>query len=79
MAKYLQRKCPRCRNGYVGIVMRKPGNTRLQAVNGQCLGCGYRLAWIVIQSKGRSAVRADRRLSIRSNLHSVNRGRDGHC
>jgi hypothetical protein len=26
------------------------------------------MAWIVIQSKGRSAVRADRRLSIRSNL-----------
>jgi hypothetical protein len=71
MSKYLCRSCPRC-NGYVGIVLREPGrNTRLQAVNGQCFGCGYRLAWIVIQSKGRSAVRADRRLSIRSNLHSV--------
>jgi hypothetical protein len=54
------------------IVLREAGrNTRLQAVNGECLGCGYRLAWIVIKSKGRSAVRADRRLSIRSNLHSV--------
>jgi len=71
MEKYLQRSCPRC-NGYVGIVLREPGrNTRLQAVNGECLGCGYRMAWIVIQSKGLSAVRADRRLSIRSNLHSV--------
>jgi len=71
MAKYLQRSCPRC-NGNVGIVLREPGrNTQLQAVNGHCLGCGYRMAWIVILSKGRSAVRADRRLSIRSNLHSV--------
>ncbi len=64
MAKYLQRSCPRC-NGYVGIVLREPGrNTRLQAVNGKCLGCGYRMAWIVIQSNGRSAVRADRCLVI---------------
>ena len=50
----------------VGIVMREPGrNTRLQAVNGHCLGCGYRLAWIVIRGK-RDAVRGlerERRLS----------------
>ena len=39
-------------NGYVGIVMPEPGrNTRLQAVNGKCLGCGYRLAWIVIRGR----------------------------
>jgi|RhiMetdeSRZDD1v2_1073273.scaffolds.fasta_scaffold809268_1 hypothetical protein len=25
--------------------------TRLQAVNGQCLGCGYRLAWMVIREQ----------------------------
>jgi hypothetical protein len=51
MAKYLQRSCPRC-NGYVGIVIREPGrNTPLQAVNGKCLGCNYRLAWIVIRGK----------------------------
>ena len=71
MAKYLYRSCARC-NGYVGIILREPErNTRLQAVNGKCLECGYRLAWIVIQSKGRSAVHADKRLSIRSNLHAV--------
>jgi len=51
MAKYLYRSCPRC-NGYLGIVMREPGrNMPLQAVNGHCLGCGYRLAWIVIRGK----------------------------
>jgi hypothetical protein len=51
MAKYLSRSCPRC-NGYVGIVLREPGrNTALQAVNGHCLGCGYRLAWIVIRGR----------------------------
>jgi hypothetical protein len=49
MAKYLQRSCPSC-NGYVGIALGEPGrNTPLQAVNGQCLECGYRLAWIVIR------------------------------
>jgi hypothetical protein len=51
MARYLHRTCPRC-NGYVGIVLREPGrNTPLQAVNGHCLECGYRLAWLMIHSK----------------------------
>jgi hypothetical protein len=64
MARYLYRSCPRC-NGYVGIIVREPGrNTPLQAVSGHCVRCSYRMAWIVIQSKDRSAVRADRRLSI---------------
>jgi hypothetical protein len=57
--------CPRC-NGYVGIVLHEPGrNTPLQAVNGHCLGCGYRLAWIVIRGK-RDTVRGlerERRLN----------------
>jgi len=51
MARYLCRDCPRC-DGYLGIVLREPGrNTPLQAVNGHCLQCGYRLAWIVIRGK----------------------------
>ncbi len=65
MAKYLSRNCPRC-NGYVGIVLREPGrNTQLQAVNGHCLGCGYRLAWIVIRGKRDSprGLERERRLS----------------
>jgi hypothetical protein len=50
--------CLRC-NGYVGIILHKPGrNTPLQAVNGHCLRCPYRMAWIVIRG-GRSAA-ADR-------------------
>ena len=44
MARYLYRNCPRCA-GYLGIVLREPGrNTPLQAVNGHCLKCDYRLA-----------------------------------
>ena len=47
MARYLARACPRC-NGYVGIVVREPGrNTPLQAVNGRCTRCSYRMASIV--------------------------------
>jgi hypothetical protein len=46
MARYLARACPRC-NGYVGIVIREPGrNVPLQAVNGRCSGCSYRMAWL---------------------------------
>ena len=38
-------KLARCA-GHLGIIPRKPGrNTRLQALNGHCLECGYRLAW----------------------------------
>ena len=62
MARYLARSCPRC-NGYLGIVLRESGRTvPLQAVNGHCLACGYRMSWIVIQSKSRPAVRPHRHL-----------------
>src|SRR5262245_4483906 len=51
MVKYLARSCPRC-SGYLGIVMRKPTrNISLQAINGRCLMCGYRLAWILVQGR----------------------------
>jgi hypothetical protein len=51
MTKYLARPCPRC-NGYLGIVLREPGrNVPVRAVNGHCLKCDYRLAWIVIKGK----------------------------
>ena len=49
MARYLARSCLRC-NGYLGIVLHEPvRSVPLQAVNGHCLGCGYRLSWIVIR------------------------------
>jgi C4-type Zn-finger protein len=51
MARYLARSCPRCK-GYVGIVIREPGrNVPLQAVNGRCTNCSYRMAWVVIRGK----------------------------
>jgi hypothetical protein len=56
MTKYLARACPRC-GGYVDVMVRKPErDIPLQAVNGRCLKCSYRMAWIVI-SGGRKAVR----------------------
>ena len=49
MAKYLARSCTRC-NGYLGIVLRESvRNVPLQAVNGHCLRCGYRMSWIVVR------------------------------
>jgi len=61
MARYLARSCPRC-NGYLGIVLREPGrNVPLQAANGHCLRCGYRMSWIVIRDrKSRSAIGGSR-------------------
>jgi hypothetical protein len=48
MARCLARACPRC-NDYVGITIREPGrNVPVQAVNGRCSRCPYRIAWIVI-------------------------------
>jgi hypothetical protein len=47
MPKYLARSCPRC-SGYLGIVLReRRRNTPLRAINGRCVECGYRLAWIL--------------------------------
>jgi hypothetical protein len=51
MRTYLARPCPRC-NGYLGIVLREPGrNTSLRGINGHCVQCGHRLAWILIRGK----------------------------
>jgi hypothetical protein len=51
MAKYLKRSCPKC-GDYLGIVVpeRKP-EVPVQAINGHCFKCGYRLAWILIAGK----------------------------
>jgi hypothetical protein len=56
MAKYLARACPRC-NGYVDVTLHgAERDTPLKAVNGRCLKCSYRLAWIVIKG-GRKALK----------------------
>jgi hypothetical protein len=53
MATYLARLCARC-NGDLGIVLSDPGrNTSLRAINGHCVQCGHRLAWILIRGKRR--------------------------
>ena len=50
-AKYLQRSCPKC-NGYWGIVVpERKDKMSVQAINGRCLKCGYRLAWVLIRGK----------------------------
>jgi hypothetical protein len=60
MAKYLYRSCPRC-NGYVGIVLREPErDLPLRAVNGQCVRCRYRLAWIIVRGGRVSRQRSHR-------------------
>jgi hypothetical protein len=42
MAKHFFRSCPRC-NDYLWVILPHPeSNKRVQALNGQCLGCGYR-------------------------------------
>jgi hypothetical protein len=50
-ARWLGRTCPKCR-GVLAVIVRPPDDDpRLQAVNGRCLRCGYRMAWAVIRAK----------------------------
>jgi hypothetical protein len=50
-AKYLARNCPRC-HGYLGVALGKQRrNARVQAVNGHCARCGYRLAWLLFRGR----------------------------
>ena len=64
MARYLARACPRC-NGYVGIIIREPGrNVPVQAVNGRCTQCKYRMAWIVIEGRGTERALSGKRFRI---------------
>ena len=51
MAKYLARSCPKC-SGYLGIVVpERKAKMPVQAINGWCLKCGYRLAWVLVRGK----------------------------
>ena len=54
MAKYVQRSCPKC-DGYLGIVVpERKAKMPVQAINGRCLKCGYRLTDLSAQrSKAR--------------------------
>jgi hypothetical protein len=64
MARYLARACPHC-NGYVGITIREPGrNVPLQAVNGRCTQCTFRMAWIVIEGRGTERALSSKRFRI---------------
>jgi C4-type Zn-finger protein len=57
VAKYLQRSCPKC-DGYLGIVVpERKAKTPVQAINGRCLKCGYRLAWVLVRSKNVNATK----------------------
>ena len=56
MARYLAKACPQC-GGYLGITMRGPlKRAPIKAINGYCVRCDYRMAWLVLDGK-RSAER----------------------
>ena len=49
--------CPKC-NGYLGIVVpEQKAKMHVQAINGRCLKCGYRLAWVLVRSKNVNATK----------------------
>jgi hypothetical protein len=61
VAMYLQRSCPKC-NGYLGIVVpERKAKMPMQAINGRCLKCGYRLAWVLV--RGKTTLLSQRRFS----------------
>jgi len=42
---------PKC-DGYLGIVVpERKAKLLVQAINGRCLKCGYRLTWVVVSGK----------------------------
>jgi hypothetical protein len=48
---YMQHTYPKC-NGYLGIVVPElKAKTPVQAINGRCLKCGYRLAALLVLGK----------------------------
>jgi hypothetical protein len=50
-ARWLSRPCPKCR-GVLAVIVRPPDeNPPLQAVNGRCIRCGYRMVWVVIRTR----------------------------
>jgi hypothetical protein len=65
--RYFARSCPRWK-GYLAIVLREPGrNTSAQAINGHCLQCGHRLAWILFRRQ-RSTRRGELQLNPQKTL-----------
>ena len=55
---------PRCR-GLLAVIVREPErNTPLQAVNGRCLRCGHRMAWIVIRGYRKRLAKYDQDADI---------------
>jgi hypothetical protein len=50
IAKF-QRSSPKC-NDYLGIVVpEQKVKIAVKAINGRCLKCGYRLAWVLVSGK----------------------------
>jgi hypothetical protein len=47
MAKYLHRACPKCKGYLVIVIPEWKTKIAVQAINGRCLKCGYRLAWVL--------------------------------
>ena len=48
MATYLAPTCPKC-DGHLGIVIpEQKAKIPVQAINGRCVKCGYRLAWVFV-------------------------------
>jgi len=51
MAKYLYRKCPKCKD-YLGVVVPEPPEPgQVVPIDARCLRCGFRLAWKVVTGR----------------------------
>ena len=54
MTRQLARLCPRCGGFMIVKVFEPEPHTAIQAVNGRCVRCQDRLAWMMIRGKRRS-------------------------
>ena len=51
MSKDVVRSCPKCKGDLAIVLPDRQRRARISAINGRCVNCGYRLAWILIQGK----------------------------
>jgi hypothetical protein len=56
MARYIYRKCPKCRDYFGVVVNQRPHKNGEHPIKGFCLTCGYQLNdWRLILGRKRSA------------------------
>src|SRR5215470_2665225 len=60
MSKQVVRSCPKCKGELQIVLLDRQRKAPVSAINGRCVKCGYRLAWILIRGHRRTRYSARR-------------------